>query len=153
MSKENLLTTSVMFLLFLNLSTLGYFFFSRPPRSPELWKLVVERAGFDNQQRDRYLLLRDAHHQGMNQLDDEFGHVLHQYLGQIKSAPDSSAETVLSNQLAEIEKQKAALTLDHFRKVKALCTPDQVEKFDALIPELTIIMLPPKDPRQPRRKP
>jgi periplasmic protein CpxP/Spy len=153
MSKEKFLTIAVVFLLMLNLGMIGYLFFMRAPHPPELWKLVVERVGFNDQQTEQYLLLRDEHRQGMNQLDDAFTLVLKDYLSLLKSPVDSANEASFSSKLAEIEQMKAQHTLLHFRKVRALCQPDQTERFDALIPDLMRVLLPPKKLMPPRRKP
>ena len=147
MSKEKFLTVWVAFLLLLNIGIVAFLFFSRPQRPHELWKLVIDKVEFDEQQKQQYLAQRDEHRAGMNKLDDEFARVLNLYLNMLKENPNTETENSLADLLASIEKQKAKHTLLHFRKVRALCRKEQIEKFDAVIPELMKILLPVRDVR------
>jgi hypothetical protein len=152
MSKEKFLTVSVVFLLVLNAGIVGYLMLNRQAGPPELWRLVIAEVGFDDQQQSQYLALRDEHRMHMNRLDGRFADVLIQYLNQLKASPDSVLESILTQELANIEKQKAEVTLQHFRSVRTLCRPEQTASFDRLVPKLMLVLLPPKKELPPRRK-
>lgn len=152
MRKEKFLTVAVAFLFVLNTGIIGYLFLTRQPHPPELWKIVVHETGFDEQQRQRYFSLRDNHRKNMDQLNARFAETLRQYLDQLRTDADTLEADSLSRQLAFIEKQKAELTLRHFRAVKALCRPDQQQAFNSIIPKLTTVLLPPKRDLPPPRK-
>lgn len=152
MKKEKFLTISVVFLLVLNAGIVTFLFINRPTRPPELFELVVRELGFDAQQKSQYIELRNEHRASMNKLDQDFQLVLNQYLDQLRSDINTTLEDSLANQLAAIEKEKATVTLSHFRSVRSLCRLDQFEEFDALIPKLTLILLPPQKKGPPRRK-
>lgn len=152
MSREKFLTIAVSFLLVLNTGTIGFLLLNKPSRPHELWKLVIEKVGFDESQKNAYLLLRDEHRFSMDRLDDQFEESLKRYMSTISHEANPAMEDAMSNELAEIEKMKAQLTVEHFRRVKALCKPEQVEKFNQLIPDLMPILLPPKDPKRQERE-
>jgi periplasmic protein CpxP/Spy len=152
MSKEKFLTVSIIFLLVLNVGIVTFLFFSRPSRPPEIWKMMVREVRFDDQQQHQFFGLRDMHRASMDRLDAEFARILNTYLQLLKENPNPVAEDSLAQQLASIEKQKAEITLAHFRSVKAICRTEQVNDFNRIIPELMRVLLPPKKDFPPRRK-
>jgi protein CpxP len=152
MKKEKFLTISVIFLLVLNAGIIAFLFLNKGPRPPEIFKMIVREVRFDDQQQERYFALRDEHRAHMTRLDESFHSTLQNYLAQLKSDANPALEDSLTNALANIEKQKAAITLSHFRSVRGLCRPDQLADFDRIVPKLTQILLPPKKNHPPRRK-
>jgi len=153
MSREKFLTIAVGFLFLLNLGTIGFLYLNRPQPPRELFRVITKELNFDDQQEEQFFALRDQHRNRMDRLDREFADTLEKYLQLLKERePSSSIRDSLENSIASIEKQKAAVTLKHFQEVKALCRPDQLKNFERLIPELSRILLPPKNQRPPRRK-
>jgi hypothetical protein len=41
-----------------------------------------------------------------------------------------------SNEIAEMQKKLDLVTFRHFQKVRAICRPDQLQKFDTVIKEI-----------------
>lgn len=152
MSKEKFLTVSVVFLLVLNAGIVAFLFLNRQPQRLEIFKMVVREVQFDQEQQEKYFALRDQHRANMNQLDESFHSTLNKYLEQLKRDTNAALEDSLANELANIEKQKAIVTLSHFRLVRGLCHPDQLADFDRIVPKLTQILLPPQKNHPPRRK-
>ena len=152
MKKEKFLTISVIFLLLLNAGIIAFLFWNSGPRPPEIFQMVVREVRFDDEQQAQYFALRDEHRATMNRLDESFHYTLQNYLAQLKSETNPALEDSLSHELANIEKQKASVTLNHFRSVRSLCRPDQLADFDRIIPKLTQILLPPQKKHPPRRK-
>jgi periplasmic protein CpxP/Spy len=154
MNKEKFLLVSVGFLFLLNLGTIGFLFLGnqRPQPPPELFKIIINELNLDDRQQERLFYLRDQHRSSMDSLDGEFSKVLAIYLNLLKqNEPTLALRDSLENLLASIEKKKAIITLNHFQDVKALGRPDQQKNFEKLIPELTRVLMPPKDPHPPRR--
>lgn len=151
MSKEKFLTIAVVFLVLLNLGVLTFLFITRPSHPPEPWRMVVKEVGFNDQQTQQYFALRDAHRNEMHRLDDQFGETLRDYFDLLKGIPNPSLEDSLLTRLGRIEREKAMITFGHFREVKSLCRPDQVDAFNRILPELTRVVLPPKKDLSPRR--
>lgn len=145
MNKEKLLSILVILLIVLNLGIVAFLFKTRPPHPPELWRMVVNELHFNAQQEEQYQAVREKHRERMNAIEEEFASVLEQYMNQLKEAPNPAIEDTLLNKLAELEKEKAAITLAHFRDVKGLCHPEQLDAFDQLIPQLLPVILPPKN--------
>lgn len=153
MKRERLLTIAVVVLLVLNSAVVGYLLIGQrpgPPR-PELFDLLVRELEMNSNQQQNYFRLRDQHRDQMDKLNLQFAVLLEKYLSLIS---DSSREerVQLEDEMAILEKQKASITFDHFNAVKQLCTPEQQEKFNKLIPEIARMMSRPRQGRPPHRE-
>ncbi len=158
MKKETLLTWAVIGLLLLNFGTLGYLFFRRPPHPPgsqsahQLGLRIAETLHFTPEQQQEFDKRKRAHHEHILQLDKNYADALGDYFALLKndslvSAQHDSLLTVLSN----IQKERATITFLHFNDLKSMCTPEQRQHFDTLVPELMQVILPPKNRRGARQ--
>ena len=151
MRRDTLLIGIIIFLVVLNAGVIGFLIFERAsrPKSPELFELITDRLELTQEQQEQFFLLRDKHRMKMDMLDDEFELAVKQYLSLLAmNNPDTVLQDSLENALASIEKVRATITLSHFQQVKALCTPQQQEKFNSLLPDLMRVLLPPKNPNR-----
>jgi periplasmic protein CpxP/Spy len=57
-------------------------------------------------------------------------------------ATDSSALIARSNEIADLQKRLDLATFRHFQNVRAICRPDQLQKFDTVIKEIVNRMTP-----------
>lgn len=154
MKREKFLSLAVVVLLLLNIGTIGFLFFQnshRPPYPVRMEKLIPESLGFDNAQVEKFDALRNEHHSQMIVLDEQNKQAMVSYLSLLKAdsvkfAEKDSLEKIISG----IQQQRAAVTIAHFEKLKAVCTPEQKEKFNVLIPELIRVMT---DTHKPELKP
>ena len=154
MSKERFLLIAVVFLLVLNGGVIAYLVMGRnePPRPPQLFEVITERLHFDENQKQVFFALRDQHRDAMDSLNDVFEKSVRDYLQLLSNAqPSAEVQDSLENIMASVEKMKAIKTLHHFQQVKELCSLEQRRDFDNLIPELTRILMPPKNNRPQRR--
>ena len=151
MSRERFLTIAVVFLSLLNAGTLTFLFLGskhRPPHPVRMEKLIPESLEFDKKQIVKFDALRHEHHSQMIVLDKQNKEVLISYLGLLKADSVNSIEKdSLERIISTIQQQRAHVTLQHFEKLKAVCTAEQNEKFNALIPELIRVMT---DTHQPK---
>jgi protein CpxP len=149
MENKKLLTFVVIGLLLLNLGTLAFLWTGRdhphgppPPHEGGPALFLIHELGLNAEQQSRFEKLRDEHHQRMVQIQDSL-HTLHETFFEGLSATTplqtDSIAGLMGKKQSEIEK----LTFDHFRKVRALCTPDQQKKFDSVIEEALRMMAPP----------
>ena len=158
MKRETLLTISVIVLLLLNIATLGFVYWSRMapghgdagnPKPTTYWvydagdmtpmdKTIVETLHLDSTKRTEFETLKKEHHSKMKVLDSAYTTQLKSYfdllrLKDVAKAAHDSAESIL----ARTQALRAAVTFDHFQKLKELCiTPSQLAQFDSLLPAL-----------------
>ena len=156
---------AIIFLVVANLATLTFFWFEklkepkqkseilRNQRHPQPPQLLLQELKFSTDQQKQY--------------DDLFQNHIHQ-VGIVKDSIRMAKETffkLLSNSQISVDvlQKRAAeaaalqghldmLTFEHFRKVKAICTPNQQKKFDEIIQTIVERMAPPPPPPPPGRR-
>jgi len=132
----------IMFLLLTNIGVLGYFLWDKkphksPPKQPGIATALKNEVGFN-----------DSQIAGYKKLKEEQWKKFRPKLDEVRKAKDSlykllSNENVndsVINKTADLigEKQRAVdlQAFNHFREVRALCTPDQLQKYDSLIQQM-----------------
>ncbi len=158
MKKETLLTLAVVSLLLLNFGTLGFLFFRRPPFPPgggprQLDQHIVETLHLNAEQQKQFEQLKSAHHQQMQASEEAYRLALSNYFALLKNDPVMPAQRdSLQTILTRIQNERAIVTFQHFADLKALCSPEQRQNFDALLPELMQVILPRKNEWEQRGK-
>lgn len=149
MKRETLLTTAVIALLFLNFGTLGFLIFRRPPHraGPDrLDRHIVEQLQLDAAQRQQFETLKQAHHRQMLVNEQAYADALRNYFDLLRQDTLVAAKRdSLQGVLTRIQNERASVTFQHFADLKALCTPEQKPRFEALLPELMQVILPRKE--------
>lgn len=157
-TKNKLLTGLVVLLLVANAATITMFWMDKgkhplqPKGTPQ--EFLVNELKLDAKQQDRLAVLVREHQQmtgfiriRIKQLKQEFFDLLKQ-----PDVPDSTKNR-LSTVVSTLTKQLDIVTLEHFQKVRALCTADQQKKFDEIIQQATSMMGQPRPPMGPHNDP
>lgn len=156
-TKNKLMTWLLLLLLVANAATITLFWLGRkkqppqPNRSPK--EFLIKELKLDARQQEQFALLVKEHRDGAEQLRVK-----------IKKAKEAFFDLLGANGVTDSIKQAAAkqvsvqteqldlFTLDHFQKVRALCTGEQQKIFDGIIKEVIGMMgqqRPPGDERPP----
>lgn len=141
MTKQSLLSVAVLLLLALNGVTVWLLLQHphRPPGPPPGGgpkMMVIERLGFDEDQVARYEELITEHRKNIGEHDRRMHEVRMALFNDLR-APNIAVRDSLANVIGELQAEVERIHHDHFAQVRALCHPDQVPKFDALIGELS----------------
>lgn len=163
MKRETLLTIAVIALFVLNIGTLGYLVFSQrthgpfpPPHSHHnrFDEFLIRELSLTDEQIQKFEQLKEEHHTGMVDLDKRYETVLHPYFDLLKTQPvDTMAKDSLERELAFIQQQRAAFTLQHFSDLRAILNEQQQQKFNTIIPELMQVIKGPRGKRPPHHHP
>ncbi len=153
MNKVKLLTIAVIGLLILNFGVLGVFFFSHPPHGhpgempppfgapkdgPQA--IIIERLHFDEAQQKSYQVLIDEHKKNMNEINTNSRALKEELYALLKSVQvDSSQTNLIIQKIGEGQKQLEHLNFNHFKNIKAICKPNQVNDFNELANELSCL--------------
>jgi len=157
-SKNKLLTWLVLLLLVANAATLTLFWLGRakhPPQpkgSPK--DFLVTELKLDSQQQQQLEVLVKEHREAAEQLRGKTKEAKEHFFDLLKQpAVSDSAKQTAAKAVSAITEELDLLTLNHFQKVRALCTPAQQEKFDEIIHQLTNMMAQPRPPMGPGDRP
>jgi hypothetical protein len=138
----------ILFLLLTNIGVLGYFlWYKKPPHKQQqqqsgpkgvgISNALQKEVGFNDAQVAEYVKLREEQWKKFKPMLDD-----------VRNAKDSlyrllsneTASDSMANNIATLvgEKQKAVdlSAYTHFKKVRTLCTPDQLGKYDSLIQQM-----------------
>ncbi len=157
MNKTKLLSIAVIGLLILNFGTLAFLFFKpaaqhhQPPgEGPK--QLIIERLGFDAEQQKQYSILVDEHRSKMHALNRASRQMHDELYSQLKNqVPDKTKTDSIIQKIAENQTELDNLNVDHFQKIKTICKSDQLDKFNALVDDLTELFAPHHNGRPPKK--
>ncbi len=112
------------------------------------FEFIAHEVGMNEQQRRAYEDLRDRHHLAMRPIQDSI-HDLRSALFSQLSQSDETLRIQQLNTIAHLTMLQDSLTVQHFRQVRALLTPDQQQRFDSIISEAARMMAQPPPPQGP----
>lgn len=140
-SKNKILTAAVILLMLANVALMATLWWHhRSPRHPGRGTpadYLVKELGLNTDQQNKLKELASEHHQQSEKIREKIKDARHELFsllqqpGTSDSIKKSAADNV-SKQLEELD----LLTFDHFQQVRALCTPEQQKKFDAIIEDV-----------------
>jgi periplasmic protein CpxP/Spy len=141
-SKNRPLIFIISVLLLTNIAVLSYFlWFNKPgkktggaPRPPGIEWQLKEEIRFTEDQLAPYRLLREEQMKTIRPMFEEIRRAkdsLFSLIGSV-NATDSVVNSV-ADLIAEKQKAMDLKMFYHFRKIRELCKPDQLEKYDSLV--------------------
>jgi hypothetical protein len=160
MDKIKLLTYAVIGLLLLNVGIIGFLFFSRPNRNPEVnnrkpKEFISEKLHFDAKQNEKYDSIIHIHKDKIDSLDSKNREIKSALYSQLKLpvvntiVKDSLITLFLANQ-----KHIEEAHFKHFLDIKSICKASQLQDFNALTEELgKMFSNQNSKPHPPREKP
>lgn len=111
-------------------------------------RLIIEKLHFDDEQKQAYEKLIHAHRAQIDSLDHEVRFCKNELYSLLKQEPiDTAAQKKLVSKLGELQLQIEQTHFDHFRDIKKLCHPDQMDDFDDLTTKLAALFSHPPKPK------
>jgi len=137
-AKNKLLTWLVVLLLIANAATITMFWLGSgrplPNGKGTPQEFLVKELKLDARQQRLFEVLRKEHHdsamilrEAVKQAKDSFFNLLKQ------ASVTDSIKLVKANNVSAITQQLDLLTLDHFQKIRTICSAEQQKKFDQII--------------------
>ena len=149
---------AIIILVVMNIATFGYFWFTKlkepaaPPSLPRPERgvpppFLKEELGFTTQQQKQYEQLFREHQQQVRRVKDSIRISKENFFSLLSNSNASAVELERRAAIsAQLHERLDMLTFEHFRKVKAICTPQQQQKFDKVIHTVIERMAPPPPP-------
>ncbi len=105
----------------------------RPDKKAMISALLKSEIGFDTVQLLQYDTLSNRHKENMKKMIDSLRTPKDQQFKELAAANFSdSAMNSLAEQSATVQKTMELRMFNHLRKIRLLCTPEQLPKFDSL---------------------
>jgi periplasmic protein CpxP/Spy len=152
--RQRWLLVLVAILLITNIATLSIYWFKKPGhdgrpgrdggnREKRMGQFMVDEMKFDSSQKATYWKLRDSIMVIQKPVMDSVRSAKKRFFD-LLNQPDASDSLLMerSNEIADLQKKLDIVTFRHFEKVKAICRPDQLQKFDTVINEIVNRMTP-----------
>ncbi len=118
--------------------------------SQEIMRIFTESLHWNDAQIKQFEALRMEHFTQTKALMDSSRIWHDQYFSFLGKAPASDDRLeALATKIANVEKEKTTVTFDHFSKVRAICTPEQQQKFDEIIQQTIRTAFGPRAPGPP----
>lgn len=115
---------------------------SGPNKLGNVKELIHKQLEFDDNQIRQFEVLAKEHFEGLRAVSRKQKDVARRYFSQLKeSETDTALTQSLLDELQLIESEKLILTFSHFEDIKALCTPEQLSRFDSIVDEMMVILL------------
>ena len=157
-SKNKLLTWLVVLLLVANAATIAMFWLGKvkhPPQSkgtPQ--EFLVKELQLNTKQQEQLDVLRKEHREAADQLREKIKNAKEAFFDLLKQQNVTDSVKQVSAKAVSIHTEELdLLTLNHFQKIRALCTPEQQKKFDEIIQQVASMIGRPRPPGSPENGP
>jgi Spy/CpxP family protein refolding chaperone len=152
--RQKWLLVLVAILLLTNIATLSIYWFKKPNREAgpgrdggnrekKMGQFMVDQLKFDATQEASYWKLRDSMIAIQKPVMDSIRSAKKRFFDLLNRAETTDSILIdRSNEIAEMQKKLDLVTFRHFQKVRAICRPDQLQKFDTVIKEIVNRMTP-----------
>jgi periplasmic protein CpxP/Spy len=150
---NKLLLWLVVILLIANAATLSFLWMGRPSARPPgggASNFLIKELQLNADQQQEYQKLVLEHREGAQVLRSKIREAKEVLFDMIKEpAASDSAKQQQAKEVSTYSGELELLTLHHFEKVRALCTPEQQKKFDSILHQVTSMMGNPRPPMGP----
>lgn len=154
-AKNKLLVWLVVFLLVANAATIAMFWLNKKPNQSATPNnapkdFLIKELQLDTKQQEQLEVLVKEHRAAAQQLRRKTKEAKESFFDLLKQAnvTDSVKQTA-AKVVSAITEELDLLTLNHFQKIRSLCTAEQQTKFDEIIHQVTSMMGQPRPPMGP----
>lgn len=142
-TKTNFLRLALIVLIVLNLTTLSFIFFGRPPQRghEEPREVVIRRLGFDEQQTATYDKLIEKHQAQIKNIEAEIRKNKDLLYGSLINDDSLYRDSLIGN-IGRLQMELDETNCRHFLEVKKICRSDQMLYFNELTHDLARLFRP-----------
>lgn len=161
-TKQRLSVSIIALLVVLNVTSLGTIWFLQsrqsPPANPKgpgpVKNFLEQELALTQEQAQQFETLRQQHFQESQAINETLHPVKEAIMQEVFAAsPDSAKVKTLATELGAKQAELEELRFQHFLALKAVCQPEQLEKFQALFHEFFPPPNPPGEGRPPQPGP
>lgn len=142
MQKQRTLLIIVLIVLVVNIATLALLWLGKkenhndpgPRQEPGIW--LTEQLSLTPEQADHYRDMRMQHHEAIMALEQQKKKLKDALFNQLNANATPQLLDSISLQTGKLEAEKDMLTFNHFKQLRQILTPEQQQKFDAIIRQM-----------------
>ena len=150
MDNSKFLKVVIIILLLINISTLVFMWMHQPPHDHpphghgDSMEYLTHELKLTDDQQKQLEAMRDQHHDAMEEVQHRSRKAHDDYFNLLGNPnTDSTMVNAAADSILALQKQIELLTFYHFKKLRAICTPEQQKKFDEIISDAMSKMAPP----------
>ena len=154
LTKNRGLTWLVLLLMVANATSIAMFWLGKPKQQPQQLHaeqlrqpkgkpqdFLVKELNFDAAQQVQLEIFSKEHREAVNSFHEKIMEAKENFFAILKQKNTTdSAKKKATEAISNITQQIDLLTLNHFEKVRALCTTEQQKKFDEIIKQVIGMM-------------
>lgn len=140
-SKNKILLVIIAILLVTNIGMLLFFLAMKQPSVPQkrlgFTEKLKNQVGFSQQQMEEFEPKKKAFWKSMREQFDKIKQTKKNFYYQLydPSIPDSTLESK-AEIIGEQQKELDLFVIRHFKDIRKMCTPEQLPKYDSLLPAI-----------------
>lgn len=146
MNKSKFLTLSVIVLLVCNLFLIGFILSHKPGKhernNPR--NFIIEKLDLTKNQTEEYDLLIESHRPVIKKKKGLLFDKKNQLYMLLQMEAEAFSPEVLSIEIGALQSEIETLQYNHFKDIKDLCEPNQIDRFDDLMTEISRVFSPPR---------
>jgi len=151
MNKLRLLSIIAICLFISNLVLLCFLFLNKPlSRHQGPRNIIIERLEFNKEQIEKYDLSIKRHRKAIRETEEQIHRLKNELYRTLNSNSDTLQRAVLIAQLGEMQMNIEKTHIHHFKEIKAICNPEQLDNFENLTSEIATLFA--KGPKRDKRK-
>ncbi len=140
--KENKFAAiTITLLVILNIALLSVFALPTLMHAPhekdfKPGSFIVDKIGFDQDQRNYYFSLQESHRERMNDLQSQINTKRKELFDLLRIEGDHTVMVdSITAEIGSLSSETEHTTYKHFASIRAICTPEQLEKLDNILNE------------------
>ena len=141
MNKFKFLSLASIVLLVTNVILVGIILFGKPghPKFAGPKNIIIEKLGFDENQKKEYDLLIEKHQAGIQKAEAEIKVLKNELYRTLTSGAETNVRDSLISQLGKQQEGIENLHYNHFLELKSICKESQLKSFESLTSELAAL--------------
>lgn len=150
MTKIKFLYIIIVILVAANIGLVSFMYFHKPPHpmhgeGPK--KEITEKLNFSPEQAAKYEVIIKEHRASIDKIESEIKVSKNHLFALLKFDIIEKRDSIIGH-LGMLQTEIEMAHYNHFEKLKALCTAEQMPKFDNLTKELGRLFAPPHPPKR-----
>ena len=146
MNKVKLLSVLAIVLLITNLISLAFILSNKPGRREGPKEYIIKQLNFDEDQIKEYQKLIFDHRMNIRSFDEKIYRLKGELYGFLNSHSETEKDSIIG-EIAKVQIEVENTHCKHFKDIKNLCKPSQMDAYNALLLEMSYLFSPYNKPK------